>query len=98
MQIMTPRVVIPTASLSLCSADWMKQVEDTAVAGQDHVIMTHNIIVSGLERKVLVWLPGRTRDHDEGDKPDMIDARDRLYVVSRCTTCLIHVCLPSEGQ
>ena len=70
---------------------WEGEVADTAVAQTDRVTVAYHGAVSGLERKVVVWLRGRRKGHDDDDSDQMVEARERLYVVSRCTTHLIVV-------
>ena len=72
------------------AASWEREVADMAVAGSDKVTVAHFGAVSGLERKVVVWLPDRA-PRDERLSDEDVDARDRLYVVSRCTTQLVMV-------
>ncbi|KAL8581858.1 hypothetical protein ACOMHN_010232 [Nucella lapillus] len=72
-------------------AEWMEEVKDAAVAGENRVVVAHHVMVSGLERKVLVFLPGDSGDYDSNVDHERRLARDKLYVVSRCTTKYIAV-------
>ena len=74
-------------------ARWQKEAVDVAVAGTDRVTVSHYGPVSGLERKVVVWLPDRAA-RDVGLSDEDVEARDRLYVLSRCTTQLVMVHVP----
>ena len=77
-------------------ARWERDVADTAVAGTDRVTVAHWRPVLGLERKVVVWLKGRTEKDDDGRSEDEVEAWDRVWVVSRCTTQLVVVDIPRE--
>ena len=79
-------------------ARWERDVTNTALALTDSVTVAYHGAVSGLERKVVVWLRGRRLWHDDGASDGMVEARERLYVVSRCTTQLIVVDLPHQSQ
>ena len=74
-------------------AGWERGVEDMAVARSDRVTVASYGAVSGLERRVVVWLAGRTRG-EEGLSDQQIDVGDRLLAVSRCTTHLVKVTVP----
>ena len=74
--------------------NWEKNAEDTAVAQTDQVTVAHFSNVSGLERKVVVWLPGRWSGVDDSYSDELIVSYDRLYALSRCTTQLIVVEVP----
>ena len=76
-------------------AGWERGVEDTAVGRTEGVLVTGYRAVGGLERRVVVWLPGRHQRFDAGDSDEEIEARDRLYAVSRCTSQLVVVDVPS---
>ena len=78
-------------------ARWEREVADTAVAGSDRVTAAHVTAVFGLERKVVVWLPGRDEEFDEGLSEERVDAGDRLVIVSRATTQLVVVEDASPG-
>ncbi|XP_070208000.1 uncharacterized protein [Littorina saxatilis] len=75
-------------------ARWERDVDDVAVAATDRVTVTHLDCVHGLERRVVVMLPGRHKETDEGRSDEAIDVDDRLYAVSRCSTQLIMVDVP----
>jgi len=75
-------------------ARWQKEAVDAAVAGTDRVTVSHFGPVSGLERKVVVWLPGRWSGVDNSYSDELIESYDRLYALSRCTTQLIVVEIP----
>ena len=72
-------------------ARWERDVVDTAVAGTDRVTVAHWRPVLGLERKVVVWLRGRTEGDDDDRSEEEVEAWDRVWVVSRCTTQLVTV-------
>ena len=72
-------------------ARWEKDVADTAEAFTDRMTVAHITSVFGLERKVVVWLPGKDEEFDEGLSKERIEAGDRLVIVSRGTTQLIVV-------
>ncbi|XP_070206743.1 uncharacterized protein [Littorina saxatilis] len=72
-------------------ARWEKDVADTAEAASDRVTVAHWRPVLGLERKVVVWLRGRARGEDEKRSEEEVEAWDRVWVVSRCTTQLVVV-------
>nr|KAG5692921.1 hypothetical protein BaRGS_031425 [Batillaria attramentaria] len=47
------------------------------------------------ERRIVVWLPGRAQaDDDAGDTDDVVEAGDRLQLMSRCSTQLVIVDVP----
>nr|KAG5692918.1 hypothetical protein BaRGS_031422 [Batillaria attramentaria] len=49
----------------------------------------------GLERRIVVWLPGRMQVNDDvGDTDDVVEAIDRLHLMSRCSTQLVIVDVP----
>ncbi|XP_070206605.1 uncharacterized protein [Littorina saxatilis] len=75
-------------------ARWEIDVDDMAVAATDRVTVTHYSWVQGLERRVVVMLPGRDKATDEGRNDELIDLSDRLLAASRCTTQLIMVDVP----
>ena len=72
-------------------AGWESRVADVAVARTDEVTVAHWRSVQGLERRVVVYLSNWPRD-------DVVDYLYTLPVVSRCTTQLIIVNLPFDGQ
>ncbi|XP_070206589.1 uncharacterized protein [Littorina saxatilis] len=72
-------------------ARWERDLNDVAVAATDRVTVTHYGYVHGLERRVVVMLPGT----DHIMVGDGVDIQDRLYAASRCTTQLIMVNVPS---
>lgn len=74
--------------------NWENNAADTAVAQTDQVTVAHFSNVSGLERKVVVWLPGRWSGVDNSYSDELIESYDRLYALSRCTTQLIVVEIP----
>ena len=75
---------------------WEDKLVDVALAGTDQVTVADYGAVSGLERPVVVWLPGRWRGDDDVRADDRIDAFDRLIGVSRGTTHLIVVDVSAE--
>ncbi|XP_070183021.1 uncharacterized protein [Littorina saxatilis] len=72
-----------------------RDLHDVAVAATDRVTVTDWCWVQGLERRVVVMLPGRHKEDDEGGNDEAIDVDDRLYAVSRCSTQLIMVDVPT---
>nr|KAG5692898.1 hypothetical protein BaRGS_031402 [Batillaria attramentaria] len=47
------------------------------------------------ERRIVVWLPGRAQhDDDNGTTDDVVEALDRLNLMSRCSTQLVIVDVP----
>ena len=75
--------------------EWTVQLAHTVMARTDEVTVADWGVVRGLERRVVVWLPGRHQRFDTGDSDEEIEARDRLYAVSRCTSQLVVVDVPS---
>ncbi|XP_070207885.1 uncharacterized protein [Littorina saxatilis] len=75
-------------------ARWERYVHDLAVAATDRVTVTDYGWVQGLERRVVVMLPGRNKASDEGRSDEDIDLNDRVLAASRCTTQLIMVDMP----
>ena len=71
-----------------------KDAEDIAVARLDQVTVAHFSVVPGLERKVVVWLPGRWQGVDDNYNDELIDSYDRLHGWSRATTQLVVVEVP----
>lgn len=74
---------------------WLKQMFDTVQAQTNQVTVADWGAVRGLERRVVVWLPGRDKG-DEDQTDEAVDAQDRLFAVSRCTTQLVVVDVPSD--
>lgn len=73
--------------------EWTVQLAHTVMVQKDEVTVADWGVVRGLERRVVVWLPGR----DKGDEvltDEAVDAQDRLFGVSRCTTQLLVVDVP----
>lgn len=77
-------------------SDWQQDVHDVALGQHDHITVANYRDVSGLERKVVVWVPGRLRGRDDKRSDEDLEARGRLYAVSRCTAQLVVVQLPSQ--
>lgn len=73
------------------SEELSREVEEVARARTDCVTLAHRGAVSGLERKVVVWLPGRIDGLDDDLSDAQLDKYDRVYAMSRCTTQLIVV-------
>ncbi|KAK7093785.1 uncharacterized protein [Littorina saxatilis] len=65
-----------------------------ALARVDQITVAYSEAVYGLERKVVVWLPGRIRSLEEGLSIQLVEGSDRLATVSRCSTQLIVVRVP----
>lgn len=92
---------LPILVLDRASRDnegWQKDMADTALARSNVVTITHSWAVRGLERKLVVWIPGRKLEGDpsEGDadcnlNKNLPDAEERLLAKSRCTTQLVIV-------
>ncbi|XP_070183023.1 uncharacterized protein [Littorina saxatilis] len=76
------------------TARWERDVHDVAVAATDRVTVTRYNYVQGLERRVVVVLPGWDKETDEGLSDELIDLQDRLFAASRCSTQLIMVDVP----
>ncbi|XP_070207910.1 uncharacterized protein [Littorina saxatilis] len=89
-----PVCVLGRQDLRHNTARWERDVHDVAVAATDRVTVTYYHWVQGLERRVVVMLPGRHKETDEGASDGMIDLTDRLFAASRCTTQLIMVDVP----
>nr|KAG5701949.1 hypothetical protein BaRGS_034531 [Batillaria attramentaria] len=68
-----------------------RSMAEVAVAGKDEVIVCDYRLVNGLERKVVVHLPGRVKDWDDKLSDDDIQLRHWLYSMSRCSTQLVLV-------
>nr|KAG5701993.1 hypothetical protein BaRGS_034575 [Batillaria attramentaria] len=73
---------------------WQKELDDLAVAKIDKVTVARWRAVDGLERKVVVYLPGRDTGVDGHQTLEEVDADDRLRLVSRASTQLIMVDVP----
>lgn len=67
---------------------------DTAVTQSNVVTVTYYGTVSGLERKVVVCLPGRNPGYDGDFTYEEIDVFQRLQAMSRCTAQLVVVNVP----
>ena len=68
----------------------LQDVRDVALCRTDRVTVAEWNLVRGLERRLVVTLPG-FREGDEGYSPELRDFNDRLEAASRCTTQLIRV-------
>lgn len=68
---------------------WRSDVEDTATAVTDKVTFSHMGDVSGMERKVVVWLPSLREGMDTDKFP--LDDMGCLYAISRCVVQAIVV-------
>ena len=77
--------------------EWTVQLAHTVMARTDEVTVADWGVVRGLERRVVVWLPGRDKG-DEVETDEAVDAQDRLFAVSRCTTQLLVVDVPGAGD
>ncbi|KAK7490147.1 hypothetical protein BaRGS_00018669 [Batillaria attramentaria] len=73
---------------------WQKELDDLAVSKIDKVTVARWRAVDGLERKVVVYLPGRDTGVDGHQTLEEVDADDRLRLVSRASTQLIMVDVP----
>ncbi|KAK7093328.1 hypothetical protein V1264_007103 [Littorina saxatilis] len=73
-----------------CSREEMK---DTALAITDQITVAQPLAVSGLERKMVVWLR-RPAEGEWDDSTCYLDAKDRLFAVSRSSTQLVVVDAP----
>ena len=89
-----PVAVLGVHDWRLHQEKWKNDAEDIAVARTNQVTAAHFSVVSGLERKVVVWLPGRWQGVDESYRYELIDSYDRLYGWSRGTTQLVVVDVP----
>ncbi|KAK7094229.1 hypothetical protein V1264_007878 [Littorina saxatilis] len=76
---------------------WDRDVADTGTAKTDWIVAARWRYMIGLERRVVVWLPGRVKGVDEGRSDEEIEANDRVHAVSRCTTQLVIVEMPKGG-
>lgn len=70
---------------------WEQDLADVSVGASDRLTVATLGAVNGLERKVVVWLPGRKESGDDCYTDEAIEALDRLASVSRCTTQLVIV-------
>ena len=78
-----------------CVAGWKERVADVGLAKTDKVTVAHCDSVHGLERRVVVWLTdGEWEARDFGP----IFPLFRLRGLSRCTTQLVVVDLPSDDH
>ncbi|KAK7487215.1 hypothetical protein BaRGS_00021567, partial [Batillaria attramentaria] len=68
-------------------------VQDMAWAETDKVTVADVEMVHGLERKVVVCVPGR-KDEDKEISDEKLQELGRLYAASRCTTQLIVINMP----
>lgn len=75
-----------------------RRMTDIALAKTDQVNVVRINVVHGLERRVVVWLVGRATGFDDSHSDEYVDARDRLFIVSRCTTQLIVVGLEKSAD
>ncbi|KAK7088785.1 uncharacterized protein [Littorina saxatilis] len=73
---------------------WERDVADVAVGKTDSVTVAYWEHVQGLERPLVVLLPGRRGGRDEGTSEERIVAEDRLMAVSRARSQLIVVEVP----
>lgn len=67
---------------------------DTALAKSDSVSVADAGYMSGLERKIVVLLPFRRQGVDDAVSDDYLEARARLYAMSRCSSQLVVVRMP----
>nr|KAG5694409.1 hypothetical protein BaRGS_017442 [Batillaria attramentaria] len=74
---------------------WETGVADMAVARRDQVTVSDYRVVSGLERKVVVYLPGQVKGDDK-QAADFVEGNDRLFALSRCTSQLVMVQVPEH--
>ncbi|XP_070184409.1 uncharacterized protein [Littorina saxatilis] len=89
-----PVCVLGDQDLRHNMARFERDVHDVAVAAKDRITVTDSSYVKGLERRVVVILPGREEAFDTGVSDEMLDVNDRLFAASRCTTQLIMVDVP----
>lgn len=73
---------------------WHRGVLDMAVAAKEEVIVAHHEAAAGMERKIVVYLPGRALLIDDELTEDDVEADDRLLTLSRCTTQLVMIDMP----
>nr|KAG5704129.1 hypothetical protein BaRGS_009659 [Batillaria attramentaria] len=65
----------------------------------NHVTVTHFVAALGLERKIVVHLPGRKHScagSDDDDSDELVDWVDRVLAVSRCLAQLVVVDVPKD--
>ena len=89
-----PVCVLGAKDLKRDRSSWERGVADTALAETDQITVTFSGAVLGLERRVVVWLPGRRLGEDDHFSEELVDAGDRLFGASRCTTQLVVVNAP----
>ncbi|KAL8619082.1 hypothetical protein ACOMHN_019354 [Nucella lapillus] len=64
----------------------------------DRVVLSFSTFLQGLERKVVVWLPGENRRLTDECIIESSEVLDRVHALSRCTTQLIMVDMPTPAQ
>ncbi|XP_076447269.1 uncharacterized protein LOC143284478 isoform X2 [Babylonia areolata] len=69
-------------------------VSGMGVARFDRVVVSFSTFLQGLERKVVVWLPGENHRLSEEYIIESSELLDRVHALSRCTTQLVIVELP----
>ncbi|XP_070206773.1 uncharacterized protein [Littorina saxatilis] len=80
-------------------ARWEQNVAETAVALNNSVTITFYRAVNGLERKLVIWVPGRgEKDPDDNFDDEFIETDGRLFAMSRCTTQLVVVERPGIAE
>ena len=78
------------------TARWDSVLANTAVAATNSVTVASSYAVTGLERRIVVMMSARDqRDDDKGHSDVDVDAQDRVDAISRCTTHLITVTVPT---
>ncbi|XP_025098256.1 uncharacterized protein LOC112566336 [Pomacea canaliculata] len=77
---------------------WDCDVRDTSVARTDMVTVSDWGDVVGMERKVVVWLPGRIPGDDDKLSDEHLDRIGRLWAMSRCIVQLILVDIPTNSE
>ncbi|KAK7492255.1 hypothetical protein BaRGS_00016552 [Batillaria attramentaria] len=87
---------IPVDSIGKCGTDIAIWEAGLAEAKTNEVVATNWGKTCGLERKVVVYIQGRAPEFDDHRSEEDVDAQDRLYAVSRCTTQLIVVEVPRD--
>ena len=60
--------------------------------------MVHHAAVLGLERKLVIWLPGWWKGVDDSWSSEAIDAVDRVFSVSRCSAQLVVIETPCRSE
>nr|KAG5692147.1 hypothetical protein BaRGS_020695 [Batillaria attramentaria] len=78
--------------------DWKRVVTDVALAESDVVTVADCGVVLGLERKLVVCLPGRRMGYDDKRSDRQVRQRERLTAMSRCSTQLVVISLPGDGD